>query len=132
MNFDQLHALTALKYRHSQQQLAQILKRENTLRAELAKLRGYVAEGRALPPEQSQMRAIGADVIWLRWVTKTQDQLNIELAQVMAQKEGHMARHRKAFGKMQVSETLAENERDAKLRARRDQALAQAIDRTVL
>lgn len=127
-----MHALTALKYRHSQQQLADILARENTLRSELAKLRGYVAEARALPPEQSQMRAIGADVIWLRWVTKTQNRLNIELAQVLAQKEGHMARHKKAFGKMQVSQTLAENERDRKRRALRELALAQAIDQTVL
>jgi hypothetical protein len=132
MDYDQLHQLSALKYRHSQQQMAEILTRENALRAELIKLRGHIVETHALPPEQSQMRAIGADVIWLRWVTRTQNRLNIELAQVMAQKEGHIARHRKAFGKMQVSRSLAEGERERRLNALRDHALARAIDQTVI
>ena len=132
MDLDQLHQLSALKYHHSQQQLSEILRRENALRTELIKLRGYVSQMNSLPAEQAQMRAIGADVIWLRWVTKTQASLNIELAQVMAQKEGHMARHRMALGKVQVSQSLALADKEKLARSRRDKALAAIIEQTLI
>ena len=132
MNLEQLHELSDLKYQQSQQKLAAILTRENTLRAELAKLRGFVSETRCLPPDHAQMRAIGADVIWLRWVTTAQARLNIELAQVLAQKEGHMARHKRAFGKAQAAQSLAKTEREKHAKKRRNQVLAQAIDHALL
>lgn len=131
MNLDQLHQLSELKYHHSQQQLSEILKRETALRAELTKLRGYISQIRSLPAEQAQMRAIGADVIWLRWVTQTQASLNIELAQVLAQKEGHMARHRMAVGKVQVSQSLALANKENLARSRREKALAAIIEQTL-
>lgn len=131
MNYDQLQKLSDLKYQQSQQQLAAILQRETTLRAELTKLRGFVTETRCMPPEHAQMRAVGADVIWMRWVTTTQARLNIELAQVLAHKEGHMARHRRAFGKAQAAQSLAKAEHERLARNKRDQALAQAIDQSV-
>ncbi|WP_223428002.1 hypothetical protein [Tateyamaria pelophila] len=132
MDFDQLHKLCDLKYRNSQQKLAAILERENSLRAELEKLRGYVEETRSLPTEHAQMRAVGADIIWMRWVTTTQSRLNIELAQVLAQKEGHIAQHKRAFGKTQAAQSLAKADKEKLARHRRDQALAQAITQSVL
>lgn len=132
MDFDQLHQLCDLKYRNSQQKLAAILERENSLRAELEKLRGYVEETRSLPTEHAQMRAVGADIIWMRWVTTTQSRLNIELAQVLAQKEGHIAQHKRAFGKTQAAQSLAKADKEKLARHRRDQALAQAITQSVL
>lgn len=132
MDFDQLHKLCDLKYRNSQQKLAAILERENSLRAELEKLRGYVEETRSLPTEHAQMRAVGADIIWMRWVTTTQSRLNIELAQVLAQKEGHIAQHKRAFGKTQAAQSLIKADKEKLARHRRDQALAQAITQSVL
>jgi hypothetical protein len=131
MKLDQLHQLSELKYHHSQQQLSELVRRENTLRAKLIKLRGYVSQINSLPAEQAQMRAIGADVIWLRWVTKTQASLNIELAQVLAQKEGHMARHKMALGKVQVSQSLALADKENLARSRRDKALATVMEQSL-
>ncbi len=131
MDLDQLHKLCDLKHRNSQQKLAAILERENALRADLTKLRGHVAETRCLPPEQAQMRAVGADIIWMRWITKTQSRLNIELAQVLAQKEGLVAKHRRSFGQAQATQSIAEAEREKRARLHRDRALSQAISQSV-
>lgn len=132
MDLDQLHRLCDLKHRSSQQKLAAITERENALRAELTKLRGHVAETRCLPPEQAQMRAVGADIIWMRWITKTQSQLNIELAQVLTQKEGLIAQHKRSFGQAQAAQSLAEAEHEKRAHHRRDRALAQAISQSLL
>jgi len=132
LELDQLHELNALKYRHSQQALTGILEREAVLRAELAKLRSYFIETQSLPPEHAQLRAIGADVIWLRWVTRAQAQLNIELAQVLAQKEQYLAHHKRAFGKMQVSKTLADDDRKRLAVKRRQSDLERAVQQTLL
>lgn len=132
MNLNQLHKLCDLKYRNSQQKLAAILERENALRAELTKLRGHVAQTRCMPPEQAQMRAVGADIIWMRWITKAQSRLNIELAQVLAQKEGLVAKHKRSFGQAQAAQSLAEAEQEKRAHHRRDQALVQAIAQSLL
>ena len=132
MDFDQLHKLCDLNYRNSHQRLATILERERALRAELAKLRGHIEETRGLPAEHAQMRAVGADIIWMRWVTTAQSRLNIELAQVLAQKEGHIAQHKRAFGKAQAAQSLAKADKEKLARQRRDQALAQAISQSVM
>jgi chaperonin cofactor prefoldin len=131
LNLDQLHQLSELKYHHSQQQLSKILKRETALRAKLTRLGGYVSEINSLPAEQAPMRAIGADLVWLRWITKTQASLNIELAQVLAEKEWHIDRHKLAFGKVQVSESLARTDKEKRARSIRDKALATIMEQAL-
>lgn len=131
MDFEQLHQLCDLKYRNSQQQLASIVERENALREELAKLRGFVTEARALPAEQAQMRAIGADVIWMQWIARSQNRLNIELAQVLAQKEGLIAQHKRSFGKTQAAQSLATTAKEKKDRQMRERLLVQAITQSI-
>lgn len=127
MDFEMLHQLCDLKYRNSQQKLAVIVERENALRAELAKLRGFVTETRSLPAEQAQMRAIGADVIWMQWVARSQSRLNIELAQVLAQKEGLIVQHKRAFGKTHAAQSLANEAKQKRVRHLRERMLTQAI-----
>ena len=131
MDLNQLQELNALKYRHSQQALAGILEREATLRDELARLRRYFIETHSLSSEHAQLRAIGADVIWLRWVTRAQAQLNIELAQVLAQKEEYLLLHKRAFGKMQVSNSLADEDLRRSAEKQRQIHLERAVQQSL-
>lgn len=123
----QLQMLSALKFRHSEQAMSAILSRELALRAELARLRTLTHETQSQPPEQAELRGIGGDVIWLQWLEKEQRRLNVELAQVLAQKEGLMQQHVRAHGRKIVSETLLEDDAKMRQQKKRDTQLANAI-----
>ncbi|MEO0667864.1 MAG: hypothetical protein AAFZ99_08100 [Pseudomonadota bacterium] len=128
MDLDTLHTLTELKYQKSMAGLADILERENQLRGEIQQLRDQAYEAQALQASPHSMQNIGADVIWLRWVSQTTQRLNIELAQVLARKETLLADHRRALGRKSVAGTLADDaRRDAKA-ARDAAALKKVID----
>ena len=128
MDLDTLHTLTELKYQKSMAGLADILERENQLRGEIQQLRDQAYEAQALPASPHSMQNIGADVIWLRWVSQTTQKLNIELARVLARKETLLADHRRALGRKSVAGTLADDaRRDAKA-ARDAAALKKVID----
>ena len=128
MDLDTLHTLTELKYQKSMAGLADILERENQLRGEIQQLRDQAYEAQALPASPHSMQNIGADVIWLRWVSQTTQKLNIELAHVLARKETLLADHRRALGRKSVAGTLADDaRRDAKA-ARDAAALKKVID----
>ena len=126
MDLDTLHTLTELKYQKSMAGLADILERENQLRGEIQQLRDQAYEAQALPASPHSMQHIGADVIWLRWVSQTTQRLNIELAQVLARKETLLADHRRTLGRKSVAGTLADDaRRDAK--AARDAAALKKV-----
>lgn len=127
MDLHQLKTLSALKYQHSQQALSALLERETSLRAELERLRMLARETQAQPVEHAQMRAIGGDIIWLKWIGQAQRQLNIALAQVLAQKEGLMAQHKRAHGRKMVAEQLADQDADERRHAKRESQLQAAI-----
>ena len=131
MDMRQLQHLTELKLSQSQAKLAKLLARENALRADLTRLRQMAQDTHAAPPEQAGMRAIGADVIWLRWVAEATRQLNVELAQVLAQKEGLMTAHRRAFGKDRVARDLVAREDASARKSRRDAELQRAMDQSL-
>jgi hypothetical protein len=75
-----------------------------------------------------QARAIGADVIWMKWLGQTQRQLNVILAQVLAQKEVLMERHRHAHGRKAAAEKLAHDANKAKARTNRERIMQETID----
>ena len=131
MNLDHLKTLSNLKYLHSQQALSELLRRENDIRSELARLRTLLHETQAQPPEQVKMRTIGGDVIWMQWLGQAQRKLNIELAQILAQKETLLAKHNKAHGRKIVAERLADQEitlcRRMKLKAQIENAVAHSL-----
>ena len=52
------------------------------------------------------MRQIGADVLWQGWVGRTRESLNIELAQILAQKEYMKSALQRAFGKQAAAKEL--------------------------
>lgn len=132
MDLEQLKTLSELKYQHSQQELSGLLARENTLRSELTRLRTLTHDTQSQPPEQAQMRMIGGDVIWLKWLGQAQRNLNIELAQVLAQKEALMERHRRAHGRKMVAERLADQSGQARRQEKQQAQLAKAIEHSLL
>ena len=132
MDLDQLRTLSELKFQRSQQAVSGLLQRENALRAELVRLRGLAQETQTQPPEQAQMRMIGGDVIWLKWLGRAQQELNMELAQVLAKKEALAAQHRKNHGRKMVAERLADREIEERRQSKQKLQLDKAINHSLL
>lgn len=57
------------------------------------------------------MKALGADLLWQGWHSRTRRQLNVELAKATAQKLRMMDQLRLAFGRKHAVETMANAER---------------------
>lgn len=107
---DQLVRLTQLtnaRFEAAQTKMAGILQREAGLRDALAQLEGsrheQAIKGRS--PYDPALAA-GADLRWHRWIDQRRAILNIELAQVLALKDGHRAALRSAFGRDHAVATL--------------------------
>lgn len=111
MDLDQLKTISALKHQRSQKALTDVINRENELRHELDRMRLLARQTQAQDPEDAQLRAIGGDIIWLKWVAKVQKELNVSLAGILAQKEALMVRHRHETGRKIVAEKLANQNR---------------------
>ncbi|WP_189367014.1 hypothetical protein [Tateyamaria omphalii] len=128
MDWSQLRQISELKFRQSEQAMSKLKVRETSLRSELARLQSLAQETHAQPASDSELRAIGADIIWLKWIENSRRKLNIELAQVLALKEDIAARHRKTNGEKLVTEALSEKQRLGRQRLRRERTLNQAIE----
>ncbi|MEM6565470.1 MAG: hypothetical protein AAF665_13540 [Pseudomonadota bacterium] len=111
MDLDQLKTISALKHQRSQKALTDVINRENELRHELDRMRLLARQTQAQDPEDAQLRAIGGDIIWLKWVAKVQKELNVSLAGILAQKEALLVRHRHETGRKIVAEKLANQNR---------------------
>ncbi|MEM6309051.1 MAG: hypothetical protein AAF754_03295 [Pseudomonadota bacterium] len=111
MDLDQLKTISALKHQRSQKALTDVINRENELRHELDRMRLLARQTQAQDPEDAQLRAIGGDIIWLKWVASVQKELNVSLAGILAQKEALLVRHRHETGRKIVAEKLANQNR---------------------
>ncbi|MGR3761343.1 hypothetical protein ACUXV3_14615 [Roseobacteraceae bacterium NS-SX3] len=109
---DQMAEVTAARYLQEHAKLKPVLDAEARLRGQLAKLDAQVKESRTQMAGDHAMQALGADLLWQSWHTRSRRQLNIELAQVTAQKLAAMDALRKAYGRKHAVETMAKRERD--------------------
>ncbi|MEL6464872.1 MAG: hypothetical protein AAFQ58_07870 [Pseudomonadota bacterium] len=128
MDMSQIKQLNDLKFRQSEQSMAKLLTRESALRSELERLQNMAHETYAQPSSQSELRAIGGDILWLQWLARARRCLNIELAQVLAQKETMMARHQQANGEKAVADALFEKHIITTKRNREKRALDHTIE----
>jgi len=131
MDLKMLKTLSTLKYQHSEQAISGLLRRESELRSELERMSELARTTLVKDPEHSKMHAIGADVIWLKWVGKVQRELNISLARVLAQKETLMAQHRRANGRKTVAEALADRQEIKARETKSARQIQSAIDYSV-
>ncbi len=109
----QMAAVTEAVYMNEFQKVQAILSREASLRSSLAQLRDqrHAAGSR-------QMQAIGADLAWQTWRDRSVQQLNLELARVMARKLESLDRVRAAFGRREAVRQLAQKSAEQKKRHR--------------
>lgn len=120
-----MQKLVGVKYRQQQESFARLMAQENQLRASLRQLDIQLAEGRIAP--DAQQKAIGADILWHAWVGRKKRELNMQLAQVLAVKERHIAQVRAAYGKVIVTDKLLDV---ATTQAKQERARSQ-LDRAI-
>ena len=110
-DFAKMKQLVEVKYRREQESFSRLVEQEGRLRASLAQLDTYLAESRT--STDTPQKAIGADVAWQAWIGRNKRALNMQLAQVLAVKERHIAQVRHAYGKVLVTDELhAQTRRD--------------------
>lgn len=99
-----MKTLVGIKYQQQQESFARLLAQENKLRNSLLQLDAHLAASRN--SDDTSQKAIGADVVWQAWIGRKKRELNMQLAQVLAVKERHVAQVRQAYGKVLVTEAL--------------------------
>lgn len=108
---DQMAAVTAAQYMQEHAKVQPTLAREAALRGQLAQLNQQVQAAREQSQNDHAMKALGADLLWQGWHSRTRRQLNVELAKATAQKLRMMDQLRLAFGRKHAVETMADAER---------------------
>lgn len=120
--------ITQAKYQLKQQSFQKIITQENHLRRKLMRLDELQLQSQNQAKDAHEMRAIGADILWQGWLSRSKSQLNLQLAKVLATKLHHLAQVKQAYGKvLVVQELLDQDEEKAKTKKAQD-ALSQAID----
>ena len=103
-----------------------ILAEESSLRNKLHQLEVQINQNRDVCQNDLKLQAVGAQLLWQGWTTRTHRQLNTELAQVLARKLVSMDRVRLAFGRQQAVEMMQLTERQM-LRKKRATLQNQAL-----
>ena len=120
--------LMEVKYHSSQQGLQSVLKQETTIRTKLNTLANHAFDAHNISYESKpEMRSLGADMVWERWLERTRIQLNLELANILVTKEAHLSIVRRSFGKLQIARKMAQANIDKQKRMRHTLDLDNAI-----
>ena len=101
-----IQELVDIKYRQQQESFARLMAQEHRLRRSLVQLDEHLSASRN--SGDTQQKVIGADVLWQAWIGRKKRELNMQLAQILAVKEKHIAQVRTAYGKVLVTDTLYE------------------------
>ena len=123
---EQLHTALEAKYLARRAATANLLQREGVLRQDIEKLNNQDREVDANAGDA--MHAVGADLIWEAWVGRSKAKLNIQLAQVLAQKEMAQRGVAKEFAKMHAVESLLQKNRRLARKQAAEKALAAAVE----
>ena len=115
---EDLAQLTDALYEAELNKMRLIHAREARLRRDIAELETLRRRNQDLPETQlNSVRQLGGDVLWQGWLARTREDLNTQLALVLAQKANMQAGLRRAFGKhVAATEMLNDHACDAKVR----------------
>ncbi len=116
-DFEILLQLEELRSLKSRKALAAIQAEELKLRRQIGTLQEHRRMSHDTDPELIPMRAIGADILWQGWIDRTQADLNMDLARVMARKVPVAKKARKDIGRRDVVSELKDQHQDAERRA---------------
>ncbi len=108
---DDLRKATQVRYLEEHAKIAKILTKESSITNALRRLDEQKQMGAKIASGDEAMKAIGADLLWNTWQHSTRQRLNMELAQVRAQKLELMSRVRLAFGRDQAIQKLVEQKK---------------------
>ncbi len=103
---DQLVEVLDVLFAREHQVISEIIARESILRNKLIRLDEQITQNRNACANNHLLQAVGAQLLWQGWTTRTHRQLNTELAQVMATKLAAMDRVRTAFGRQRAVSLL--------------------------
>ena len=108
---DQMSEVMRALYDREFRSIGAILAEESTLRGKLTQLDSQIAENQNVTNNSHALNAVGAQILWQSWTSRTRRQLNSELAQVMAKKLMAIDRVRIAFGRQRAVEMMMESKR---------------------
>lgn len=130
---DDLVRIMEIQYQSAQQSLHSIVKQELGIRQELKTLTDHTRAARKLGlNDEPEMRAMGADVVWERWLERSRAKLNLDLAKVLATKEMHLSRVRTSFGRLQAANAKSDQIRSAAEKRAQMQSLERTISHAIL
>lgn len=113
--YSDLAEMTRARYQAAQLPLRAVLERERHLRARLAALeQQHQSALSRLGSGLSDQRFYGGDVLWQGWIGRARRQLQMELAQVLAEKGRHLRTIGLAHGRKLAAEGLTEAARQAR------------------
>lgn len=121
--FEQMGKAADAVFMAEQGKIQSLLQEEARIRADLAKLQTQAEEARNRLIGDMPMQSVGADMVWQGWLARSRKQLNLELAGVLARKASAMDKVRIAFGRRTAIQTLSENAREERGKARRERQL---------
>lgn len=122
--FTRLQQVATLKYQRDQRSFAEQAQRETDLRLKIKQLNDHEKSTNLTVPAVDPFARSGAILPWQSWVAKSRNQLNIELAQVLARKESLRGALQKSFGQKEALAALQRKEAAAKKR----QAASRLLD----
>lgn len=120
-----MQKLVDMKYRQQQESFGRLIAEESRLRASLAQLDAHLAQSES--DLDAPQKAIGADIVWQSWVGRNKRVLNIQLAQILAVKERHIAQVKEAYGKVLATQELHDRVRQVDKRKMAQAHLDRAI-----
>ena len=126
-DLEQLRIVAQARYDQQQQAFAQIIQQEADLRAELTRLAQLNQSVEEVGEDIGQMQAIGADILWRGWLSRSITALNTELARVLARKAREQDRVRQAFGKLTALNELIDQRSNLRRKNRAQAGLSDAI-----
>lgn len=105
-----LSRLTGLALSLRQQEMQTLAAKEAQTRKLLATLDDNRRRTQHLDAKDTVRRQLGSDILWQAWLDQKQRNLNISLAQTLAQKEPVIHRLRQAFGRDRAVQGLLQIE----------------------
>ncbi|THH34792.1 hypothetical protein E4Z66_17675 [Aliishimia ponticola] len=124
--------LEKIRSTKSQKALMDLQVEENRLRGQIETLKEHRRQSHTTDTALMPMRAIGALVQWQAWIDRTQGELNIDLAKVMARKAPVLRKVRIDSGRRDVVASLADRSDMEAREEARSQQLQTVLDQAAV
>jgi len=111
---DQMSTVMRVLYNREFQAISAILTEETGIRGALTQLEAQISHNLKNSADNYEMQAIGGQLLWQSWITRSQCRLNTELAKVMSKKLVALDKVRIAFGRQRAVDMMMSAERNTR------------------